>query len=136
MQIFRTVAAALAYALYAAPCYCAFANTSSTSGCAVQLDVQKTIQWWSTVMSCKNGTITNCPAGKCPDTEFMARSLAFGGAITLKPNDPAGVYCFCHLISPLALNCAETCERKFRVSWVRVLRDGVEAGDLLQPFTK
>jgi hypothetical protein len=41
-------------------------------------------------MSCKNSTISNCPAGKCPDTEFMARSLAFGGAINLKPDAPTG----------------------------------------------
>lgn len=62
-----------------------------TGGCTVKLDATKAIQWWTTVMGCKNGTITNCPGGsKCSDTEFMARSLAFGGAISLKPDAPAG----------------------------------------------
>ncbi len=50
-------------------------------------------------MGCSNTSITNCQGPRpwpsppaCSDTEFMARSLAFGGAINLKPDDSAAEY--------------------------------------------
>ena len=66
-------------------------ESEQRSGCGVTLDVAKTIQWWSTVMSCANATISNCPGNSpCTDAEYLARSLAFGGAIALKADAPAG----------------------------------------------